>query len=242
MNSKYTSNSFYDTFISYQIESGINDRIYHVYRQVKKLGLRSDSSVLEIGCGIGSLTSLLVKKVKHGTYEALDASHKSIDFARKRLRNSKLVFTACDVMEYTPIHQPFDFILMIDVLEHIPKENYGLLFSKISGWMNDQSVLVINIPNPEYILFDQRNQPDVLQEIDQPVFVDELLPICKNTSLDLVHFETYSIWVKGDYQFLVFKKHSSFKEIQIAGTRTFFEKAINRLHREWKKYRHPYPR
>jgi cyclopropane fatty-acyl-phospholipid synthase-like methyltransferase len=197
--------------------------------------------VLEIGCGIGSLTSLLIKKINHGTYEALDASRKSIDFAKKHLCNSTLVFTACDVMEYTPIHQPFDFILMIDVLEHIPKENYRLLLSKISGWMHDQSVLVIHIPNPEYILYDQANQPGVLQEIDQPVYVDELLPICKNTFLDLVHFETNSIWVKNDYQFLVFKKHSSFKEIKIAGTRTFFEKAINWLHRKWKKYRHPYP-
>ena len=237
----HISSKYYDNFLSYQIESGINDRIYHLYQRVKKLGLRSGSSVLEIGCGIGSLTSLLSKKIKHGNYEAMDASQKSIDFAEKHLRNSKLALTACDVLEYTPIHQPFDFILMFDVMEHIPKENYELLFSKISGWMNDQSILVINIPNPEYILYDQRNQPDVLQEIDQPVYIDRLLTVGKNTLLDLSYFETYSIWVKNDYQFLILKKHSAFKEVKMAETKTVLEKTLNRLKREWKNHRYTYP-
>ena len=70
---------FYDNFIAYQIESGNNDRIYSCYKRMKKHGIHNNSSVLEIGCGIGVLTYLLSRKIKNGTIESMDLSEKSID-------------------------------------------------------------------------------------------------------------------------------------------------------------------
>ena len=51
--------NFYDEFLASQIRSGINDRIYHLYKKVLRLGLKTDENILEIGCGIGTLTFLL---------------------------------------------------------------------------------------------------------------------------------------------------------------------------------------
>ena len=241
MKSKNTGGNFYDDFVKYQIESGINDRIYHLFQQVKTVGLKPNSKVLEIGCGIGSLTYLLNKKVRHGKYEAVDISPKSIEYAKKHLLKLNLSLTAGNILDYDPTNQPFDFILMFDVLEHIPSENYESLFSKISAWMNEQSMLLINIPNLNYILYDQEHQPEVLQEIDQPVFIDQLTLVFKTVLLELIHFETYSVWVKDDYHFLMVRKNSPFKEVKVSDTRNIFDKIINRLGREWRKYRYNYP-
>jgi len=79
-----SSPEFYDNFISYQIESGVNDRIYDCYKRMKKQGINNNSSVLEIGCGIGVLTYLLSRKIKKGVIEAIDLIEKSVDYAKKQ--------------------------------------------------------------------------------------------------------------------------------------------------------------
>ena len=74
---------FYDNFITYQIKTGINDRIFGLYKRVCSLSISNNDRILEIGCGIGSLTYLLSQKVKKGKIEAIDISPKSIEFAKK---------------------------------------------------------------------------------------------------------------------------------------------------------------
>ena len=64
-------------------------------------------------------------------------------------------------------------LLLFDVIEHVPLERHQELFAKIMDDV-DKSTLLINLPNPEYILFDQKNQPEVLQEMDQAIFLNDL--------------------------------------------------------------------
>lgn len=63
---------FYDAYVSRQQESGINDRIYGLYKRLIKSGLNKNSNVLELGCGIGAMTYLLSRMVKTGIVEAVD--------------------------------------------------------------------------------------------------------------------------------------------------------------------------
>jgi len=178
------SSEFYDHFISYQIKTGINDRIYGLYKRLLKAGLPSDSKVLEIGCGIGSLTSLLARKIKRGTITSLDISEKSIQYARTHVARTNIAFHIADIMEFQT-DSTFSRILLFDVIEHIPEEQHVDLFSKISGLMNEDALLFINIPNPYHILFDQKHKPQALQEIDQPIFIHNLLNVLAKASLDI---------------------------------------------------------
>src|SRR5450631_2039103 len=131
-----SSAEFYDDFISYQINSGINDRIYQLYKRLCRLGISSDTNILEIGCGIGTLTYLLSCKIKRGRIEAVDISKKSIEFAQSNLNRPNILFFAADILEFKPGFSGFDFLLLFDVIEHIPEEDHITLFRKISGWMN----------------------------------------------------------------------------------------------------------
>jgi trans-aconitate 2-methyltransferase len=235
------SAAFYDKFINYQVESGINDRIAGLYKRLCKTGLSADSNVLEIGCGIGTLTYLLLRRIKTGKIEATDISPKSIQFAQKHLKAANLSFSAADILQFEPHQKLFDRILLFDVLEHIPMEQHGQVFQRISQWMNDESLLLINIPNPAYILYDQQHNPAALQETDQPVYLAPLSATLASASLDILSVETYSVWVKEDYQFIIARKRKPFEEKLLSDERNFFQKAVAWCNRKWRKQKYPYP-
>jgi len=233
---------FYDNFISYQIESGINDRIYSCYKRMKKHGIHNNSSVLEIGCGIGVLTYLLSRKIKNGIIESVDLSEKSIDYASKHITQKNISFSASNIFDFTPKNARFDFVTLFDVIEHVPLERHSELFLKISGWMHEKSILLINLPNPEYILFDQKNQPEVLQEMDQAVFLSDLSSAFQSAGLEIFSFDTYGIWSKEDYQFFVVRKKTEFKELILSEQRTVLQKGIIKLKRTVRLLFYSYPK
>ena len=234
--------NFYDEFLASQIRSGINDRIYHLYKKVLRLGLKTDDNILEIGCGIGTLTFLLSRKVKKGVIEALDPSPKSIEFARQKIRQPNVHFFVGDAVDYRPQHSwSFDKIILFDVLEHIPEEKHSAVFQQCETYLKPDGLLLINLPNPEYILYDRIHQPDVLQELDQPVFLRNLLPKLEDANFELLSFETHSVWVKNDYHFLVLRKKREFTEEYLRHSRTFFQKLTHRLQQEMRKIRYRFP-
>lgn len=206
-----------------------------------KMGLQNNSTVLEIGCGIGTLTYLLTQKVKTGRIEATDISPQSIEYVNKNLVRPNLFSFAGDILQLEPSVKSFDYILLFDVIEHIPLEDHATLFSKISRWMHEGSWLLINIPNPDYILFDQKNNPAALQEIDQPVFPDHLATVVAKAGLGIVQFETYSVWVEKDYQFIVVRKRKDFEEKFLSKQRNIFQKGIVWVGRKWRKIIYRYP-
>jgi 2-polyprenyl-3-methyl-5-hydroxy-6-metoxy-1,4-benzoquinol methylase len=232
---------FYDDFINYQRKSGINDRIFHLYKRLLKWGLDTNTNILEIGCGIGTLTYLLSHKIKHGRIEAVDFSRKSIDFAKSHLTQNNIIFTAADILEFETDFSRFDAIVLFDVIEHIPVQDHPELFRKIGEWMNAEASLFINIPNPRYTLFELMNNSQELQEIDQPIFIEQLAEILSRFSLHIEYLETYSIWVKNDYQFVTIKKDKTFVVHTVREDQNLFQRLTVRLIREFRKLIYPYP-
>jgi 2-polyprenyl-3-methyl-5-hydroxy-6-metoxy-1,4-benzoquinol methylase len=236
------SSEFYDNFITYQIKSGINDRIYGLYKRICNLGISTNANILEIGCGIGTLTYLLSQKIKKGKIEAMDISPKSIEFAKKNLQIENISFKTSDILEFDPENLIFDIVLLFDVLEHVPEEVHATVFRKIEKWMDRDSLLLINLPNPEYILFHRNNSPETLQEIDNPVFLNRLSQVLDNNSLIIDYLETYSVWVKNDYQFIIVKKKNTFVKQEIRLGQSIFKKLIVRLKRDLRKIIYNYPK
>ncbi len=221
--------SFYDAFAENQIKTGTNERIYHLYQRLKKYGLNSQSTVLELGCGIGTLSNLVAKDLPKGYIEAVDISPASIEVARARIKKSQVSFHVGDVVHYQPQRTVYDFITLFDVIEHVPLEHHTALFSNISRHMPAGSKLLINIPNPDYIRYDQQFQPELLQLIDQPVELESIARNLSNSGLDIVSFEKHSIWVKHDYAFYVVEKKKEFEEIPLSDSRSFYEKVHNKV-------------
>lgn len=231
---------YYDSYIFEQHRSGINDRIYYLYQKLLRFGLKSTSNVLELGCGIGTLTFLLSKIVRKGKIEAVDLSPKSIEFAKEKIKNSNVIFVADDIVTYQPSIQNINFITLFDIIEHVPIDKHDDLFHNIAVNCIENTKVIINIPNPAYIEYDKVNNPESLQIIDQPLPISIITEKLEKNGLSLLYFETYSIWVENDYQFLLIEKMRAFKEVTLSSKRNFCQKLIKKLQRTYIKLKYNY--
>ncbi len=223
--------NYYNDFVEDQVDLGINERIYNLYKRLLGLGLNSGSTILELGCGVGTMTYLLSKKIKTGRIESVDFSTKSIEFATKKIQKSNIQFFAHDVVNYVPKLKNINFITLFDVIEHIPIENHLQLFNNLAKIANEDTIIAINIPSAEHVQYDIDNCPEKLQIIDQPISLAFMVENITKSNLSLQFFETYGIWVENDYQFLVITKKIKFNEIALQSKRSFFEKVFNKLKR-----------
>lgn len=221
---------FYDDFSAKQVKTGANERLISLFKRMLQLGLRKDSKVLELGCGVGIFTNLLGKKIKTGKIEAVDLSEKSIDCARKLLKNRKEVhFEVSDVVHYEPKFSDFDFITLLDVIEHIPINQHEELFGNLAKICSEKAQILINIPNPDYLNFTRENNPELLQVIDQEIPLLPLLTIFEKYSLELVHFEKYGIWEVEDYHFMIVRKKRKFNLTHLSDLRNISEKVAHKI-------------
>ncbi len=202
---------FYDSYAASLKKMNHNERHLFLNKKMREYGLGRRSTVLEIGCGIGMVTRFIAKRATDGKIVAMDISPGSIEAAKKNLKDhDNIEFFTGNATEFQYKRMAFDFIILFDVLEHIPVEKHAHIFSSLSGYMNERTLLMINIPNPAYIELLEKKSPEALQVIDQPLYADRLLQDASKSDLQLFLFETHGIWIQDEYQFIIFKKKSPF--------------------------------
>ncbi|MBC7125402.1 MAG: methyltransferase domain-containing protein, partial [Bacteroidales bacterium] len=96
MNNQETTAKFYDEFSDKQVKTGKNLRHYTLANILKKKGIGKANSVLEIGCGIGTLTDLIVSIATKAEITALDISPKNIEIAKGRIKSGRVKFMVSD--------------------------------------------------------------------------------------------------------------------------------------------------
>jgi trans-aconitate 2-methyltransferase len=205
--------AFYDEFAERQGAVGINRRHQAILAWLLRFGLRPDSRVLEVGCGVGTLTQLLAEALPQGSVLGTDLSPKSVAAARERLApfgNTKLI--AGDVLE-VGIDERFDVVVLPDVIEHIPLESHGALFGRVASWVKPDGFVLAHYPNPHHLEWFHLHHPEKLQIIDQPIHADVLLANVYRHGLHLDYFERYSIWFReGDYVVAVLRPSTEARE------------------------------
>jgi cyclopropane fatty-acyl-phospholipid synthase-like methyltransferase len=223
--------SFYNTYKRKQEVTGINLRHYMVFDRCIKAGLKRDHHVLEIGCGIGTFTRLIARYITKGTITATDISNESIDEAQKnKLLSDRVNFIVSDMTDFVS-DKKFDFVVMVDVLEHIPFEQYDQLFRLIDQLTHMDSILAMNIPHPDMIRHIRANHPEMLQIVDNPVEMDYLSANIYKNHFRLSGYKPYSINNTGDdYIFMTFEKQSRQKAFrQISTIRIIMQKLMYRI-------------
>jgi trans-aconitate 2-methyltransferase len=184
---------WYDGFADIQIEQGINIRHRTILRAAKAAGYRDGMRVLEIGCGIGRVTSLLARQNSTGTILALDISPKSVEFAKRNLAHQPNVrFMVSDMSDFR--HDgAFDFVVLPDVIEHIPLDQHPRLFKTIAKHMAPNGRVLIHVPCAQLLEHLQQHDAKVLQVIDQPVHIDGLIRTVYEAGLMLVSFSSHGL-------------------------------------------------
>ena len=222
--------AFYDEFVQRQLKTGANERLISLYKKLLKFGLKEQSKVLELGCGVGIFTKLLTKKISKGLIEAVDLSEKSVAVAHDQLKDKKNIhFDVADVVKYTPKNSDFDFITLLDVIEHIPLDQHEELFGNLAQICTEKTQIIINIPNPQYIAYARIHHPESLQVLDQEVELFLLMQHCEKHGLEFLYFEKYGIWEEEDYHFMVLRKKRKFELKHLADQRTISTKAVRKV-------------
>ena len=198
---------FYDKFAEKQEKTGINSRHLSILDKAKQAGLASNHRVLEVGCGIGTVSHLLATQVPQGKVLAVDISPESIEKARMLWKKQgNLKFDVSDMSDFNLPGETFDFFVFPDVLEHIPVAQHARLFENIQRHAHADSVVLIHIPAPRYLEWMIGNQPEKLQVIDQPLDTGVLVQTLGAAGFYLEKMETYALFFEEkDYQYFVFR-------------------------------------
>ncbi|MEO8036002.1 MAG: cyclopropane-fatty-acyl-phospholipid synthase family protein [Acidobacteriota bacterium] len=128
----------------------------------QRAGLANGQSILELGCGWGSLSLWMAEQYPGSRIVAVSnsASQKEwIDWqaAARGLHNLQIV--TADMRDYSP-QGPFDRVVSVEMFEHM--RNYEALLARIAGWLVPDGRLFVHIfTNRRFAyLFEDRGPTD----------------------------------------------------------------------------------
>ena len=229
---------YYDEFVSRQQALAFNERHFFLHRMLRKQGLRSNSRVLEFGCGIGVITALMARSVKAGRILAVDISPASVALAKRALQGASAAIDIVvgDIAAFRADDEVFDFITLFDVLEHIPLARHGDVFRTISAHASRDTTVIINIPNPAYNEYLRQHEPQSLQIVDEALTADHITRYAYANGLALSFFLTYGLWYESEYQVMTFRPQQPYEKRPVRQSRA--ERVLDRARRLWLAVRH----
>jgi len=108
-----------------------------VFPLLSSVGIKKNTSILDIGSGNGLYSYIFHKKLNCRVLE-IEPNLDNVFYKSDRAN--------VDFMNFRT-KKKFDNILLIDVLEHLPKEDLKKIFKKIRSLMHKNTNLIIKVPN-----------------------------------------------------------------------------------------------
>jgi ubiquinone/menaquinone biosynthesis C-methylase UbiE len=99
------------------------------------------ASVLDLGCGVGSLSALLAARSLRPT--CVDVAAENIEVVRRR--HPELPAVRADATALPFDADAFDAVILMEVLEHIEDDRAAL--AEISRVIRDNGLLILSVPN-----------------------------------------------------------------------------------------------
>jgi trans-aconitate 2-methyltransferase len=191
-----------------------NARHYFIFKNLKKAGLKKNSRVLEIGCGSASLTHMIAGYITSGKIVGADISNETIAMNKKKYADYKnMEFFVSDMTDFMP-KEKFDFVVIPDVLEHIPVEEHPNIFRTIEKVTHENSTLLINNPEPNLLAWYHKTQPQILQIIDQPLHINYLSKLIYDNGFYIESVTPFAIsFDVPEYQSIVCRRKVNFEKM-----------------------------
>ena len=129
---------------------GVNDSLDQAEEQMlaltcERAGIVAGQSILELGCGWGSLTLYIAEHYPGTQITALSNSNSQREYitreAQKRGLSNITVLTA-DINDFIAPKR-YDRIVSVEMFEHL--RNHQELFKRIRSWLSDQGKLFVHI-------------------------------------------------------------------------------------------------
>ena len=123
------------------LEEAQQNKINHI---IKKLDLRPGQTVLDIGCGWGSMCFEIAKQ-SECEVTGYTLSQNQYDYCVKKAKELKLD-NQChfELSDYREIKGKFNRIVSVGMLEHVGRKFYKTFFKKIKNLMTDDGLSLIH--------------------------------------------------------------------------------------------------
>lgn len=112
-----------------------------------RLSAASSLRMLEVGCGHGTWAEEIYNSVADAgrkiKYVGIDFTEARIGAARRRMASNRSASFLCTDCECYEPDLPFDLILAVEVVSHVPFDRYPDWFGRWHGWLRDHGSLVI---------------------------------------------------------------------------------------------------
>jgi 2-polyprenyl-3-methyl-5-hydroxy-6-metoxy-1,4-benzoquinol methylase len=113
------------------------------------LNLQHNASILDIGCGFG-FSLMALKNLGYTNLTGIEISKEQSDIAKKNGFN--VILTSDTIKWLTESSSSFDFIILFDVLEHLPVENQIDFLRGIFNALKPNGKLLLTVPNANAVL------------------------------------------------------------------------------------------
>ena len=123
------------------LEIAQNNKIEHI---IKKLNLKPNQKVLDIGSGWGSLAIEIAKKTQC-TVTGITLSENQYNYSIKKAKEFNLENQVnFKLIDYRHLNEKFDKIVSVGMFEHVGRKFYKTFFNQVSKLLNDDGLALIH--------------------------------------------------------------------------------------------------
>ena len=123
------------------LEDAQNNKIGHI---IKKLNIKSNQKVLDIGCGWGSL-AIDIAKSANCEVTGITLSQNQFNYCQKKAKELNLENQLnFKLMDYRELDEKFDRIVSVGMFEHVGRKFYRKFFSQVEKLLKDDGVSLIH--------------------------------------------------------------------------------------------------
>jgi len=123
------------------LEEAQNNKIDHI---IKKLNLKPNQRVLDIGSGWGTLAIDIAQKTQCEVV-GITLSENQLEYSNKKAKELNLQNQVqFKLMDYRKLNEKFDRIVSVGMFEHVGRKFYKTYFNQVSKMLNDDGVALIH--------------------------------------------------------------------------------------------------
>lgn len=198
---------FYDDFNARLLRDYVigNPRVDAAVQRVLSVITPKTRKVLDIGCGIGSSAAKYLQQAPWIEVIGVDISPANVNAASKLFTNSQLRFCVSDMSE-APVDGPFDVIAMLDVYEHVPREQWPTFNQVLARSLGERGVVVWTTPSPLHQEYLRTHNPDGLQIVDETVELKDVVQLAADIGATITLYEWVNVWRTNQYVHVVLER------------------------------------
>jgi cyclopropane-fatty-acyl-phospholipid synthase len=123
------------------LETAQNNKIQHI---IKKLNIKPNQKVLDIGCGWGSLAIDIAKSIQCEV-TGITLSENQLKYCKKKAKELNLENQVTfKLVDYRELNEKFDRIVSVGMFEHVGRKFYKKFFKQINKLLTDDGVSLIH--------------------------------------------------------------------------------------------------